>query len=388
MSLAGKIGRRGRVIAMEEDTYGTLQTPLATGALRHLDIGMSYNPFNFTESQEKKQSPGLVNELAMRATAGFDLKSAYLIPSGALNTAPEANLFLKHGIGSSRSVTLSTTFSGDGDEVSGTLTSATGLQVGDMILIGLGSDLYVRRIATLDTLDITWDLPLPSGVSSGDTVKGGITYSLISGEATKGLSIFHYVDTIKRAVTGAVIDALTLTFNANDAYKFSASGPAVEQIAAGSIAAIPGFTTVGAKPITGISGRFEVGAADLSDVTAYKALKVGVDLKNGYVIRNESLGYSKGEEFYRDGRRSVGLSLDARVEDPTVIYDNAMTGTPVPVQIMAGLTAGKIFVVYAPKARFDVPDTPDGDGALTWSFTAKCLESADGANDEIIVGAF
>lgn len=392
MSLAGKVGRKGRVIVMEEDTYGTLQTPLAGGALRHLDIGLQGDGFNEVDSEEKKQSPGIVNLHDRRATAGFDLRSAYLIPSGVLNTLPEANLFLKHGLGSVNNITHATTVSSGGTTTGATVADASLFVVGQMVLINLtgGSapGLYVRRLSAVNTGTgvIAWTgYPLPSAIQNSNAVKGGITYSLISGEAAKGLSVFHYLDsTIKRAVAGAVIENLKLMFNANDDYKFAASGPAVEQIAAGSIASIPGFTTVGSKPQSGIKGRLEVG----SSMAAYKALKADYDMANGYAIRNESLGYNKGEEFYRDGMRAVKIAIDARVEDPTVVYDNALAGTAIPVQLTAGLTEGSIVAVLTPRVRFKVPDTPDGTGALTWSFAGKCLESADAANDEIIVGLF
>lgn len=398
MALAGKIGRRGRVYVQEQSAFGTIENSASSGAVRHLNIDGAFNPFNVVESEEKKQSPGLVNVHDRRMTAGWDL-TAYLIPSGALNTLCETNKLLEHGIGSKTNVTNSTTVMNNADdsEVDPTTTAFTVTDVGawvagDLICVPISGVNYYRRIGAIAAGSgsapikrITVTQALPSAPANNAVIKGGVTYKLISGEAAKLLTVYHYVDTFKRAWRDCVVEELKLMFDANSDYRIQALGPAAEQIASGSVASLPaGFTTVGAKPVSGISGRLEVGTAG----AAYKILKGDFGIKNGYEMRNESLGYNKAEEVYRAGRRAVSCAIDARVEDPTIIYDNAFTGTPIPLQLTAGLTEGRVFVVHVPLARFDVPATPDGEGALTWSFAAKCLESADSANDEIVVGAF
>ena len=50
-----------------------------------------------------------------------------------------------------------------------------------------------------------------------------------------------------------------------------------------------------------------------------------------------------------------------------------------------GRTEGNIIAIYCPYTEFTVPDTDDGDGQPTWPFKGMALESADDANDDVLL---
>jgi len=108
--MALNIGRKGKLFAkIEAGGYGVSETLAAINAVRHIDLGMSWDPYARVTSPEKKQTPGPVNRFDRRSAASFNLRSALLRPSGTLNTLPEIDPFLQAGFGSKTNVTLSTT---------------------------------------------------------------------------------------------------------------------------------------------------------------------------------------------------------------------------------------------------------------------------------------
>src|SRR4051812_1628360 len=132
-----QVGRLARLLVSEEATYGVAPTLLATMAMRHLEFTDQYNPFNRQNSPEKKQSPGVMNRFDRRVTAGFNLASAYMRPSGVVATLPECNLFFKHGMGAVRTGTGNSTFASGLTATGGTVQAAAGANfvVGEGIVI-------------------------------------------------------------------------------------------------------------------------------------------------------------------------------------------------------------------------------------------------------------
>lgn len=379
--MALQVGRKGRVFLKKESTYGdSTVTFAATDALRHITLGMQFDPFNRVTSPEKKLSPGPANRFDRRASATWSLE-ALLRPSGTLNTVPEADEVLEAAFGSKTNVTLATTVAATPTPTTttATVTSATGLAKGDAILITRNGVRYVRVLTNVTGTALTWAPALPTAPAAGESVKGCITYKLSTNLAIS-LAVAHYLDTFKRLLLGAAADQLSLRFNANEEPRFTVSGPAKEQLTGSGVPSQPAsFTTVGGNPPSGLVGELVIG----STATAYLFKNLEVQITNGLRLRNVEYGSSKASEVYRAGRREITLSLEAFAETEATLYDLAEAGTNTVLLKQTGRTEGNIVALYAPKVEVKVPETSDDDEEVNWRFTGVCLESADGENDEL-----
>jgi hypothetical protein len=135
-----------------------------------------------------------------------------------------------------------------------------------------------------------------------------------------------------------------------------------------------------------LTGGFILGS------TAYKVLGLNVEVDNGLQLQNEDFGTSLANGFFRPGRRNITFGLNARVTDlssaaTNVAYTNAEGGSDFVFFAQCGSVAGNIVAVYSPRAEFsEIPDTPDQDGSLQWSFKGLFKEVNGGSgNDEMTV---
>ena len=375
-----QIGRKGKLFVKKEATYNETPRPtlVATDAIRHIDVGMTWDPFARVTSPEKKQSPGAVVRLDRRSTGEFSLRSALLRPSGTLNTLPEADEILEAGFGSKTNVTLTTTVSASPAPTTTTATvaSAGTLATGDGILITRAGIKYVRILTNVIANALTWAPALPTAPTTGESVKGCLTYKLTTDLA---ISLFaaHYLSATKRSESGIGIDKLSLIFDGTEEARLTASGPAAAQETDAVQAEPAAFTTVGGNPPTGMVGDHYI------DAVAVLHKTLTVDLANGLALRHSEAGVAVPTEVYRVGRREVTIKEETFAEDETEIYDLAEAGTDVSVLRQNGRTEGNILALYLPRVEFKVPDQGDDDGEVSWSFSGLALESADGMNDEL-----
>lgn len=380
------ISRQGQLYTVAESTYGVTPTLLATHALRHLSIEMPFDNKNRETVLYKKVSPGVTVDSRgdRRISAAFTLESL-IWNSGVLNTLSEVDPILSAGFGTKTNITLSTTFSGTPTTTGGTIASATGLAVGDFVLITCPDGKRRLRKVTTASTSLVWTPALPSGQApaSGAACKGVTTYKLSTLLATS-LSLAHYLKKtdnstshIKRVIAGAGVDKLDLTFNANAEPKLKASGDAKNVLDAPSQPG--GFTVVGVMPLSGISGDMQIGT------TALKFLELGVSISNGLYWRKDEYGDASAVELFRAKRREVSLSLKVHLEDEATLYDLAEAGTNAGLFMQHGYTEGRCMAIHAPQVEFKVPSTSDSDEVVDQDYTGMALESADGANDEIVL---
>jgi len=386
-----QLGRQGRLYAGLHTAYGDTPVPASADAVRHIQFLTSHDPTSKRNSPEKKSSPGQVVRFTGRETAGLRQLTCLVRPSGTLNTLPEASEIFEAAFGSKSNITLSTTVTAGTGAVGGaTLASATGIVAGTTFVLITCPDgrKRARRILTSPGGGVvTWAPNLPAGQSPADSaaVKAGLTYRLTTPNALS-LWFAHYLlktdnttAGLQRLLRGVTLDRFSLAFDANEEPQFTASGPGQTQLTGGSVPTKPGaFTTVGGNPPSGIVGEGYIGN-DLYDFT-----KLGIELVNNTIVRNDEYGYSQARDAYRRGRLDVSVALDAFAEDESKIYDPAEAGTPnLAVFVQTGLTEGNIIVVAAPQVEYKVPDTDDPDEEVNWPFKGMALESADDANDQL-----
>lgn len=374
------LGRLGQLYIRPETAYGAGDTFVATDAVRHLDVDLTFNALGRKDAPDRQRTPGLRRRYTTRTSGSFDLKKALMWPSGTIGTVPDLNNLLLNGIGSKRTPALSTTVASGPTTTSATLTAVTGLAIGDPILHGASK--LVRVVTNIVGSVVTWAPALPVAPTNGDTVKTGVGYQPVTNPANS-LVIGHYIatqaQTFIREMRGAVVDKLAFTFDSNSEPFLQASGPLQTQLRDGAAQSQPGsFTSVGTAIPSGITGGLYVGA------TAYPMQKCIVNVNNNMTLRNIDFGTSKASGFYRRGMRQITVQVDAYVEDPSAIYANAETAANVSILMQCGLTEGQIWAVYLPLTQWEIPSTPDQDTELVWSFKGVALESSAG-NDDILV---
>jgi len=382
------LGRQGQLYVVEESSYGVTPSLLATHACRHVNFGITYDPVGREPILEKTQGAGhsTTSRRDTRIKAGWNYEGIFR-PSGTLNTLPEQAPILLAGFGQVANITLATTFSGTPTVSTGTVASATGLAIGQFILITCpdGKKRLRKLVTGTSGTNLVWSPNLPAGQApaSGAACKGAITYQL-TGPNVKSLSFAHYLKLtdgtagLSRNVRGGPVDVLMFEFDANGNPMLKASGPAKDQVAPAP-SQPGGFTTVGGFPPSGISGELLIGNSTL------KFLKLAVEIKNAMFLRNEEYGELSATEAFRSGRQEIGLTLDTYLENQAVLYDLTLAGTYVSTFMQGGFTEGNCFALHAPNSEYKVSDLDDPDSPVKAPFKGVALETF-GATDALTLG--
>ncbi len=390
--MALELGRLGRLYAGLHSSYGDAPSPASTDALRHIMFLASGDPTNRRNSPEKQASPFHHVRFDGRVGASLRQLTSLLRPSGTLNTLPEASEIFEHVFGSKTNVTLSTTVASSPTTTGATLTSATGLAVNDMLLITCQDGVKrARRITAVNTgTGVTvWAPALPDAPATGAAVKAGVTYKVTAANAT-ALWFAHYAlktdnstAGLARLLDGFAAERFSLSLDATDEAQFTISGPARQLITGGSVPSKPAaFTSVGGNPAPGWQTELYIGSS------LQKFLKASIEISTGMRLRNNEAGggsSNKATEAYRATRMEISVGLDARVEDETIIYDNAEAGTNVSTFLQLGFTEGKVWAIAMPQVEYKVPDTGDEDEETNWPFRGMALGSSDTAIDAIFM---
>ncbi len=376
--MAYQIGRFGRVFAAKQTTFGVAPTLAATDAIRHINAQLNASN-NRIESAERNLHPSVLNKWVRRKTASW-LVGGIFYPSGVLGTVPDHSDFLECGLGAlANPAPLSTTIASGPTTTGATLAAGTGLAIGQGILINVttGSPATGRVVRVLTSVAgavVTWDPALPQAPATGDTVKSCVTYSPTTA-IPNALTIAHYLTSISKEGTGAVIEQLKMTFDANDEVRWEASGPMKDRLTAAQTQ--PGaFTTVGTVPPSGLVGGLRIGAV------AVEFLKLDITVANTMEMDNFQFGTSSAAGFFRKNKRKVMATITAILSDNTTLMSAAENATDNNVLLaQCGQTEGNIIAVYGPNLDFDVPDMPDGEETLELSFSGQCKGVA--GNDEL-----
>jgi len=376
-----QIGRLGKVYVKDSTSYyAVAPTFAASDAFRHIDIATQHD-WKRRPSLEKRGTPGLRDRFSSHIEAMFDVKKAYLSPSGTIKTPPEARVFLRNSFGTERVGTLSTTCTGGGETTtSATLASVTGLAIGDAILIestAAPAGSYPRIVTNIVGSVVTWAPALPAAPNDTDPVKTGVTYQFANA-TPKDFDLGWYLPNLSFELAGCVADKIGFTFDGNSEVEFSCSGPA--QARARPAQTIPGaFTTVG-TPLTGIVGSF------LFNGTVYEMDKCAINVNNANKVMNTWFGTDRAQGFYRDGRRSVEVTIDAFMSDDSSLLAAGEAFSDNAALVYAGNAEGRIVGIYLPRLELDNPATADADGALKWAFKGVAKELSAGLSANATIG--
>lgn len=387
--MAISIGRRGRVYAKKDSTYGETPTFAATDAVRHTNAIRTWDPFARVTSSEKKDTPGEATRFNRKQQAGLQALAFLMRPSGTLNTVPEFQDILEAAFGAFTNITDSATATGTPtvntiDLGVGDVASA-GYVVGDAVLVNIAAQPaskrnFVRWISGISGDQLTLEPDLPAAPVSGDTVKGCITFKPTTLLAISlGLAKFMPAGEDSWALRGTGIDSLGLAFDEAAEIVATVSGPAMDALTTG-VSGMPTdpstFTTVGGQPPSGLTGELMI------DNTALLFRSAAINLANALAVRQSEYGVNAASQLYRRGRRGVSLTVDCWAETAGTLYNVAELGTNVQAHLQTGFTEGNIVAAYCPVVEFKPPTIDDPDEEVTWSYAGMALETSAG-NDEL-----
>lgn len=376
-----QLGRVGRVYAAVESTYATAPALAATDAIRHLGVSLNSQLRNRVNAPTRHTHPSQIYRYTRRATANWSINGE-LFPSGTLNTLPDNTDFIQHAMGATpTNITLSTTATGVPTTVTTPCSAVTGLAVGQPVLLSIAAGgfagKYVRWITAINTLTLTFAPALPAAQVAGDLVKGCIGYRLATAIASS-LNIAHYLPNISYQGYGAVIDSLKLSFDANMECMWTASGPMQKRVRNAVTADPSTYTVVGTTPPSGLTGGLTFNA------TTEDMVKAEINITNAMALDNYAAGTSLARSFYRQGKRTVTVGIDAMVSDGVTLITAAEANSDAVVLLQCGGTEGSILAAYCPAAEFNEPDDPNDDAEMTWKYQGVCKASVAG-NDELYV---
>lgn len=360
-------------VKSEGGSYGTLQTPISTDAIRHLQLGLMGPKHNREVSPQKRGTPDFAQSLPRRKTSGFNLESAFWEPSGALGTQSYLGPMLKAAFGAQTTPNLATTVASGASTTGATLTSGVGLAVGDCMVFttNAGTAREITRLKTVAGAVVTFDALSASPDIPGAAVSG-VNYKFTS-LLTESLSIFlyHTGGGFKQAVSGAIVNQVNFTFDGSTEVRISMSGPAKTLVRTGP--AQPGAHTTVGSPASGLVGNHYL------DGAAFLITQAQVSMNNNEDLRNRELGTDSATGHMRGAaRRTTNVQESFYMEDTSIIATAEVVGQDV-VRLIVGNTNGSMVGIVMPKVEWEVPDIPTEEGPKIVS--ASGVGYATGGND-------
>lgn len=351
----------------------------ATDAIRHLELSLTSKK-NREDSPEKRGTPDVQQRLPRRQTTSWNLSSIMWEPSGTLGTISNAGKFLKAGFGANHVLSLSTTVASSPLATGCTLTSGTGVAVGDLVAVEVTAGVFeVTRLLTVAGADVTWD-PLSAAPSIGADVLNGITYKLAS-NLTESLSIYKYYNAggFKQAAYGSVVNQMQVNFDGTREVLLSLQGPSARyadsSTGGGTVQNKPASHTTVGSPASGLIGNFYV------DGNAFLVIGAQVTVDNAIELRNKELGTAWASGIAgRGALRKVNVSITFYLEDTRLIgmANSITTGA---LRCIVGQTSGNMVAAVLPKVEFEIPDIGNEIGPK--EITVEGTALATSGNDQV-----
>jgi hypothetical protein len=371
-----------RAYVQEETTYGEAipGDPSATDAFRHLELTLD-RKLQREPSPEKRGTPDRYQSLPRRSVASWELGSALWEPSGTLGTASYLARFLKNGLGAQTTPALATTVAATpAPTATGcTLTSATGLAVGDTIVftVASGARREITRIKSISGNAITYD-QLSAAPDAPGAAVSGVNYKLAASHpGSLRIFKFHTAGGFKEAVTGAIVTKIQVSFDGSREVGIQMSGPAKTRVRTG-FNAPAGFTTVG-EPASGLVGNLYV------DGSAFLVLSATITLENKSELRNAELGTDLASGIiHHPDFRDVKVSLSFYLEDTTLIQKAEQVQKAV-LRLLVGNANGKMVGAVLPAVEFEIPSIPAGSGPKVVTIEGVAYDDGSG-NATLVLG--
>ncbi len=374
--MAVESGANERAFVKLESSFGTLPTPAATDAIRHLNL--TINAKNNREvNPTKRGTPDYAGSLPRRKSAQWNLADALWEPSGVLGTASYLGVMLKAAFGTQTLPNLNTTVAASpSPSATGcTLISGAGLAVGDLGVFNVGSAREVTRLKTVAGAAVTYDALSAAPAQPGKFISGVNYKQATSLTQSLGIFLFHTGGSFKQALSGGVVNRVRIIFDGTKEVHIEMSGFGKTVVRTGF--SEPGSHTTTGEPASGLVGNFNIdGVATLIQTAAFT-------MENNLGPRNTELGTSTASGFFRENRRRTTVELGVYLED-TVIFDTAEAITNDVLRLLVGDTDGAMLAAVAPKVEWEIPDVPSTDGPKTITVNGNCYSESAGNTDLFI----
>lgn len=355
----------------------------ATDAFLHRQARFGPGRWNRVLNPGRRATPDHASILDRRMTVPWNVDAGWE-PSGTLGTASDLDPILtslmgtKVAAGSGSGVTTTVSASPAPTTTGCTVASATGLAVGDIIVVTMPlGHREATRIKTINTAALTFDA-LSAAPASGAAVVAGVTYKLAT-QATPSTLALAKQDTTNSAyegVGGAVVNEASLVFDGNEEARWTFSGEAARYYVSGLT--MPGSATLVGAPLAGIAA----GNVYL-DGTAFLVLRAALRVRNNFGMRIGELGSAYPTGAFRSGKREVGIDL-TYFFDSTTLRDLAMAKTASTVRAVIGGTNGSMLAFVLPSVAWEIEDVPAGDSGPKNASTSGLAIAASG-NDEVFI---
>lgn len=350
----------------------------STDAIRILELVLS-GKTNREPSPEKRGTPDEAQSLPRRFSAQWNLSSIMWEPSGVLGTESNVAKLIKAGMGTQHAATLTTTVNAAPapTATSCTLISATGLAVGDIILLQVAGFLQATRVKTLVGLAITFDALSAAPTSPGVAI-AGITFGL-SSNIVDSFAIYKYYNAgnFKQACYGSVVDQITVKFDGTKEVQLAFQGPAADyqdsSTGGGTVQAKPGAHTTVGSPAGGMVGSFYV------DGNSFLVIAATLNINNNLELRNKELGTQFASAIAgRQNLRKVKVTITAFLEDLRLLgmAHSIQKGV---LRLLIGDTSGSMLAMVCPSVEFEVPEVGNeiGPKEITFEGTAYAVTGND-----------
>lgn len=346
-------------------------------AIRHEELSLTSKK-NREPSNQKSGTPDVTTSLPRKQTSGWNLSRILWEPSGTLGTPSNQAKFLKAGFGAQTTPNLTTTVASGGSPTGATLTSATGLAVGDCVVVTLASGREVTRLKTVVGNAVTWDA-LTGTPANGAAVVSGVNFKLAN-NITESLAVYKFYNAgnAKQAVFGAIVEQTVINIDEKEVvlqFQGPAGRYADSSSGGGTIQSKPGtHVTVGA-PASGLIGSLQVDAAAFGIISMQITKNNNLELKNKNAFELWATGVAG-----RADKRGISLSITAYFED-LALLGKANSVARAVIRCLVGDTNGSMVGVVAPSVEFEIPDVGNEVGPKVLTFEGTAYATA--GNDQL-----
>lgn len=369
-----------RFFVKPESAFGdTSYTTFADTDTVLLEAMTFQKKLNRTVSGQRNGTPDELVSQDARHTATWTANGLWG-PSGTLGTPSDYKELWLALMGSYHSAALSTTIASAPATTGAVLTSATGLQVGDVVIVEMPDGSWEpTRIKSIATATVTWDT-LSGAPDSGADVKSCPTYRLTTAKPQSlALGIHETVEDIEEALSGAFIQQATITLLDAGKPSFSLSGEAKDYHTTGITTPSSGVTAD--AETSGLTGKV------WSDGNAFTANQVAINFTQGAKGMNRGIGVSTLQSFIRNAKRQVRVTVDYYRDDER-LRDLALAVTRSTLRIRIGSTAGKMVGAILPYVEYEIPDNTEDDGIRAASITGVAYGDVSGTHSNSSIYLF
>jgi hypothetical protein len=349
----------------------------ATDAIRHEELSLSSKK-NREPSNQKSGTPDVVNSLPRKQTSSWNLSRILWEPSGTIGTPGNQAKFLKAGFGAQTSPNLVTTIASGASATGATLTSGTGLAVGDLVIVTVGTVREITRLKTVAGAAVTWDT-LSGTPSVSAAVVSGVNFKLAS-SLTESLSGYKYylAGGFKQAVFGATVDQFQFQIDDKEVvlqFQGPAGRYADSSPGGGTVQAKPGAHTTVGSPASGLAGSIYVDGSAFQIISLTASVGNATELRNKEAFQPWATGIAG-----RSARRDIKLSITAYLED-LLLLGKANSVVKAAVRCLVGDTNGSMVGLVAPSVEFEIPEVSNEYGPKL--ITVDGMAYATNGNDQL-----